>query len=383
MNRLKLLPWVFGVCLLVGTAAGANRLLQDPPSAGGPVDNGKAKPPLKDGGPVVVTGVVAAEQDLVPYIGSPMLPAARVVEVYVKEGDEVTAGKPLYKFDDAAAKADIAKAAAAVEGAKRKKETAEYQKNVQYPHLVKAAELGVSTAKKLRDIAKQAYDATTDEIRSTLKAYKDPTTQQPLTPDVIDRRVSTDERVFRTQSQLEQADAAVKKAEYDLELAKKAPGEEQVREAEAAVALAEAGLAQAKLVAEECVVKAKVAGVVERLEASPGVVVGPATRTPLLWLVPNGPRIVRAEVVPEFAFKIQNRFGQKVTILDDNNTALTYDGEVQRVSGSFLPKRSAGADFLGAKPQLVLEVIVSVRDPAPPGRPPLRVGQPVRVSIGQ
>ena len=36
MNRLKLLPWVLGVALVVGSLIGANRLLHpDQPTAGG------------------------------------------------------------------------------------------------------------------------------------------------------------------------------------------------------------------------------------------------------------------------------------------------------------------------------------------------------------
>jgi multidrug resistance efflux pump len=182
---------------------------------------------------------------------------------------------------------------------------------------------------------------------------------------------------------LDRTEAEVKGKKIELKLTEKAAAEEQVKLAQAGVTAAGEELKGARLIADECVVRAKADGVVERVEAAPGLVVGPGTRTPLLWLVPNGPRVVRAEVVPEYAYKIHNKVGQRVTILDDNNPTLTYEGEVQRVSGSFLPKRGLGVDFTTGKPMNVLEVIIAVKDPAPAGKPPLRVGQPVRVSIGQ
>lgn len=388
MNRLRLLPWVLGVALVVGSLVGANRLLHpDQPSpggAGGGNDPPRPKPSPKDGGPVVVTGVVATEEEMVAYGASPLLPSARVADVYVKEGQEVAAGDPLYKFDDANSRAELARAKAAVETYRRKKESAERYQQVMGPILVKKAQTGVDAAKRQRDLARQAHDSAAELARKYAEQVNrgaEPGKQS--SKEEIERQVQNHPDVLKAQAALDQAEAKVKETELDLEQAKNAPYEDQVREAAAAVAQAETAVAQAELVVKECVVTARVAGVVERLEAGPGVPVGPATRTPLLWLIPKGQRIVRAEVVPEFAFKIQNRVGQKVTILDDNNTALTYDGEIKRVSGSFLPKRSAGADFLSAKPQLVLELIVTLTDPEPPGKPPLRVGQPVRVSIGQ
>ncbi|MGL4419326.1 MAG: HlyD family efflux transporter periplasmic adaptor subunit, partial [Gemmataceae bacterium] len=161
------------------------------------------------------------------------------------------------------------------------------------------------------------------------------------------------------------------------------PLAEAVAKAAAAITVASAKVAKAQLVVNECTVRAQVDGTVEQISAVEGLVVGPSTRAPLVYLVPKGTRIVRAEVVPDFAYKIAEKVGAKVTISDDNNTSLTYPGEVIRVGNSFLPKRNGGSstDFLNGKATLVLELVVEVKDAAPPGKPPLRVGQPVRVSI--
>ena len=126
--------------------------------------------------------------------------------------------------------------------------------------------------------------------------------------------------------------------------------------------------------------KAEVPGTVEQISAGPGATYGPSSRAPVLWLVPTGTRIVRGEVEAEFAYKLADKIGTKVTITDQNNFGLVYDGVIRRVSGSYLPKRSA-AEVVTMQTNKVLECVVEVVDPAPAGKPPLRVGQPVRISI--
>ena len=57
-----------------------------------------------------------------------------------------------------------------------------------------------------------------------------------------------------------------------------------------------------------------------------------------------------------------------MTIYDDTDFALTYEGTVRRVASSFLPKR--GADVaLTVNPTKVLEVVIEVADPAPADKP--------------
>jgi hypothetical protein len=58
-----------------------------------------------------------------------------------------------------------------------------------------------------------------------------------------------------------------------------------------------------------------------------------------------------------------------------------YTGTARRVSGAFLPKRF-GADGLVNNPTRALECVIDIADPTPSGRPPLRPGQPVRVTFG-
>jgi hypothetical protein len=101
-----------------------------------------------------------------------------------------------------------------------------------------------------------------------------------------------------------------------------------------------------------------------------------------MYLIPSGPRVVRAEVEAEFAHKIDDFIGKTVTIRAGQNFADTYTGTARRVSGAFLPKRFGGDSLVG-NPTRVLECLIEITDPAPAGRPPLRPGQPVRVTFGQ
>ena len=70
-----------------------------------------------------------------------------------------------------------------------------------------------------------------------------------------------------------------------------------------------------------------------------------------------------------------------MTISDDSNTHLTYKGRVMRISDAFLPKPNGAPDMINGKSNLVLNVEIEVLDATPAGKPPLRVGQPVRVSF--
>jgi multidrug resistance efflux pump len=158
--------------------------------------------------------------------------------------------------------------------------------------------------------------------------------------------------------------------------------EVKVREAEAAVKQAEAEQAKAKAVVDLCVVQAKMPGTIEQITIGPGTTMGVGTRIPALWLIPTGPRVVRAEVEAEFAHRVgPDIHGKTVTISDHTDPKLTYSGVVRRIPPVFMLKRGNTENFLGGDTR-VLEAVIDVSDPAPAGKPPLRVGQRVRVNLG-
>jgi multidrug resistance efflux pump len=156
-----------------------------------------------------------------------------------------------------------------------------------------------------------------------------------------------------------------------------------VREAEAGVKQAEELQRKAQLAIDLCTIKAKSAGTIERVTIGPGSTLGIGTREPALWLIPSGKRIVRAEIEAEFAHKVGKELeGKDVMIFDNTDSRLSYRGKVRTISGTFLPKR-APSDSLLTGSTSVLEAVIEIADPAPPKIPPLRVGQRVRVGMGQ
>jgi len=72
------------------------------------------------------------------------------------------------------------------------------------------------------------------------------------------------------------------------------------------------------------------------------------TRVAALWLIPAGPRVVRAEVEAEFARRVGPDIqGKTVTIYDHTDAGLTYTGTVRRPGTMFLPRRGNTDSFLG------------------------------------
>jgi len=196
-------------------------------------------------------------------------------------------------------------------------------------------------------------------------------------------RKKSDSSLYKARVDYETAVNERKLAQQKLEAVQVIDPQVKVKEAQSAVKQAEEQLEKAKMAVELCVVRAKTAGTIEQVTISPGTTIGIGTRSPALWLIPAGTRVVRAEVEAEFAHRVGPELkGKKVTIYDHSDPKLTYEGTVLRLSTSFLPKRFGAENLLGNDTR-VLEVVVEVNDPAPHGKPPLLVGKRVRVNLGQ
>src|SRR5439155_16144612 len=174
----------------------------------------------------------------------------------------------------------------------------------------------------------------------------------------------------------------LKKAELEgLKSAKEKQVEPLVASAEAEVRRYEAMLDEARTAVDLCTVRTKIPGTVERVNYGPGDSLGISMRTPAVILVPGGPRIVRAEVEADFAHRVgKDKIGKKVTILDNTDSKITYEGTVERIGDTFLNKRSIGDGFAPSETR-VLEAVIKVADASPTNLPPLRVGQKVRVNL--
>ncbi len=98
--------WILGLLLLVGTLLGASWVLNQAP-AGDNAAASSGRPVVPDA--VVFIGYVDVEPGLTPL--HPVQPG-RVVELLVKEGDEVKKGQLLLKVDDSPARAKLRQAQA-------------------------------------------------------------------------------------------------------------------------------------------------------------------------------------------------------------------------------------------------------------------------------
>jgi hypothetical protein len=92
---------------------------------------------------------------------------------------------------------------------------------------------------------------------------------------------------------------------------------------------------------------------------------------------PKGERLIRAEVEQEFAGQVT--VGQTALVEDDTGTGATWTGKVLRVSDWFTHRRSILQEPLQFNDVRTLECLIAVAH----GQPPLRIGQRVRVTIGQ
>ena len=380
--RWKAMPWVLGVCLLAFSFVAANRLLHTQEGNNGagpeaPKKDGKAAPSgeAKAQG-LTVLGTVDAPQG-VGRVDAPSFPAlsgATVIAVYVVPGQEVKVGDPLLKFDDSLFLAKLDQAEAALNAAKGDAEKAKVQKET-LAIGIELQKIAIKKAEKDLHFTKEAYKRARDAFELLLAADK-------MRSDLEKENARYNNlELLKGEQLIASATFAVEKEQKELAVLQSKPVDVDVQLAAAKIANATAAVAEAKAVIELATVKARSAGVVERLIAHPGRTFGPATREPALYIVPGGVRIVRAEVEAEFAHKVHDKVGRKVTICDSHNFNQTYEGRVTRIATSYFPNRGSG-DMLAVNPSQVLECEIEVLDPTPAGKPPLRMGQKVRVAFG-
>lgn len=365
-----------GLALGGATLLGARSLTARPDAPSDPSPSSAPSLVQKVGGPIVL-GTVDSDPPPVAYGLPPVLQSGTVAEVFVRDGQEVRAGDRLYRFDTTLQTRDLERAQTAVELARTK--VAEAQEAVrQHAKKVELQRQAVELARTKADLAARQYNLIRNNILLLYRAEKYP-------ESTWEDRLKDEPKLFEAQSQwnLAARDVELKKAEQAALEAAEESVRVLLRQAEAGVKQAEAEVAKARSAIELCTVTAKTDGTIEQLTISPGSTLGVSSRTPALWLIPGGRRVVRGEVEADFAHRVTpDLIGREVVVHDHTDPKITYRGVVRRIGGTFLPKRTSGDSPLAANETRVLEVVVEVTDPAPPGLPPLRVGQRVRVNLG-
>jgi multidrug resistance efflux pump len=280
-----------------------------------------------------------------------------VTEILVYETLKVRAGDILLRVNDEPFQQMFVKAEFGVRAAEL--DLAQARQGLeQHRHAVEAQKAKVEAARHLVDggeaklrhlrFLKEAFERSNDdeikEAEEALKAGK--------------KGVEAEEANLR-RLEASRPDAVVEKAILGVETAKKS-------------------VEQARTALDHCVLKAPTDGTILRLGVAKGSLINGQMRQPPVLFLPAGPRIVRAEVPPEFAHRIHE--GMPAVIHDEANAGASWQGTVKRLADAYLPKRGAGAETitLGGSESLTLECVVEL---APTQSPP-RPGQRVRVGIG-
>ena len=386
MKRWKTLPWVLGVAVLAISLVAANRLFSKDdtkatePGGGVPVD--KASLP----GGLTIEGTVDSDPTVlrIDPPGIVGLPALTIKKVLVKEGDIVKPGDVLIQFDDSQFVPEKLMAEKKLLAAESRVKQAELVR-LDYPKKLKQQ-------KSVVDLAETKH---ADAVRIRDSAYATARTSKsvlvPLTPEEREEQIKNSLELIGLDNSVKQAKInwdnekntyeRLETAKIDVNGQLLNSADLEYRAALDEVEAVRAGLKKVEAVIEAFKLKALVEGEIECLMASEGMTFSPTTRTMMMYLVPTGPRVVRGVVEAEFASKVNAQVGKTVTIRDSFNFNLTYTGTVRRVSSTYLPKRF-GADALVANNNRVLECTIDVPNPNPAGKPPLRPGQPVRVTFG-
>jgi len=175
-------------------------------------------------------------------------------------------------------------------------------------------------------------------------------------------------------NKLQAAERAEQEKLHALELRDPA---QDVARAEANVRAKKALLKRARHALRECTLKAPVDGTVLRVPAGRGEVLGPQRRQPAVYFCPAGPRIIRAEVEPEYARRVA--VGQGAVVREDAGNGPTWQGNVIRIADWYTPRRTLWPERLPFQDPrtLVLEYIIRLDPP----QPPLRISQRVRVNL--
>lgn len=283
------------------------------------------------------------------------LQPGRVAEILVEEGQTVAQGDVLVRLEDGPAKSRVAEAQAALE----------------------EAELRLKQTRKLPEqqrsrIAQQqdAVDAMHNRLSAARRQFD---RQQKLVKDQLADRKDLD----ISEDHVHELEAMLRAEEKRLDDLKRQDIADDIRRAEKEVQAMKARRDQARYALDECLLKAPRRGTVLRLLVGPGDVLGSQSKQPAVQFAALGPQIVRADVEQEFVGRVA--VGQPATVQDETHAGRTWQGKVERIADWITQRRSVMQGPLDFSDIRTVEVLITLDS----GQPPLRIGQRVRVRIGQ
>ena len=346
MNRFV---WIFGILLLVGSLVGANWAF-NASRADHPRDADKDKTPI----PPVVMALGYIDGDPGVAHLHPVI-AGQVVEV-AKEGIEVKKGAPLLKMVDEYARKKLDEAKAERDNAKAQLEQAQTlpdqtkEKLAQQQAAIDAAQKGAEIAdlereSKLKTAQNSGVNVNKESLDAAIKA-------------------------------VDKAKLLVKVETSKLNELKLLDAKLEIARAAANLAAANAKVGEAEFALTQCTLAAPADGLVLRVHVNPGEVYGPTAVQPAVEFLPSGSKIVRAEILQEWAPRVKE--GLDVEIVDDTYAAPKWKGRIEHLAPWFTQKRNMIAEPFSYNDVRYMECVVKVLDEGPYK---LRIGQRVRVQI--
>jgi len=340
--------WVLGILLLVGSTLGANWALNGTLLAS-ITTPGQTEKPHNNTALQVITalGMVDIDGGVVSLYP---VQQGRIEEV-AREGIKVKKGDVLLRLDSRLQRYQLDEARAALAAA-----TAQLNK-------------ANNAAKQHQNLIEQQKVA-----EMVAKHKKSITDQQVMKFNKLNEGTEFDGAILITQDKLAQeAVAAEALKTRALELLK-ADLQNEIQRALADVDAKDAQIKRAQFALDECNLLAPADGLVLRVTVSAGEVIGPNPTQAAMTFCPNAPRIVRAEILQEWANLVH--VGQKASIKDDTQEGETWTGSVRSISDWIAPKRQKIIEPFMFNDVRTLECLIEL-DPYTP----LRIGQRVRVRI--
>lgn len=349
---------VLGLLLLIVSLVGA-RYINGPLVDRKPDDksNGKQNPKRGEGG-IYAIGYVDTKSGQFPLFPSQ---AGEVVEVFVKDGEVVKRGQPLFRVDAKLFELQLQRAEFGVKDAHDKIEQAKRG--------LKEWELQVE-AQKLKIEAKKSELSGAEKKLKELDRLKDKGFA-PSTPDYVAAR-----------DLIDALQKGIAGEETMLKLIEAKKPVIELQRAERGLSDALNQQAQAQLAVDKCVLTAPSDGTIVRVAIQVGNKFGQQINAnmPPIYFRPKGEIIIRVDIDQEWAGRV--KVGQKAEIFDAaNSMKQTWKGTVTYLGDTFMPPRDPAAipNPFQPKQENVLECRVSL-DPGQSSLP--FINQKVRVHIG-
>lgn len=348
MNRVL---WMLMLALLIGTAIGASWAFNQ----GNPFGKAAAQNPPADPPPPVVIALGLVDGD--PTVTKPAVLSQGIVREIVAEGTQVKKGDMLMRLDSTLAQATLDQANADLKAAR--------EEHHQALDLPKQHELKIEQQQKV--VAAHEANRRKVKIEQDRKIAEYEKEASKFNQSILDV----------LEEGLKHADFLIAAEKAKLDEVKLFKPQSKINEALAKVKAKEAQAAAAQWALDQCTLTAPADGLVLRVTASVGEVLVPNLpgQAPPIQFLPKGPKIVRAEVLQEWAHLV--KVGQEVVIEDDSYQGPSWQGKVRYISYWFAEKRNRIIEPFMLNDVRTLECVVEVTQEDPL----LRIGQRVRAKI--